>query len=305
MWLNANDMTNHDPEDTAQQRTYRAFEALIDGEDSAIDLLQAALLIASIEYPDLDAPACLGKIDELARRVRTALALSDPVSQPQLPADLDHVKVIEALNQVLFREEHFHGNRRDYFNPHNSFFHKVVEMHTGIPITLSLLYLEVGRRVGLEIEGVALPFQFVVRLRLPADLLVYVDPYEQGLILSEDACKQRILRMSRGRIKINQRWFTPVSKRLFLARMLNNLKHIYLDTEDYERLLPICDFILLLVPHYAHEWRDRGMVHLQLKHYSRARRDLESYLELAPQADDYHEIREYLRTIRQLIARMN
>lgn len=298
-------MTNHHSQDAAQQRTYRAFETLVSCEDAAIDLLQAALAIASIEYPDLDTAHYTAQLDELARRVRDILTIPPPEHQPQLPDDLDPITAIEAINTVLFKEQHFYGNRKHYFSPENSFFNRVLDTHGGIPITLSLLYIEVSRRVGLAVEGIALPYQFVVRHRLPDDVLIYIDPYEGGSILSEEACKQRILRMSRGRMKINQHWFEAVSKRLFLARILNNLKHIYLDNEDYERLLKICDLILILMPHYAYEWRDRGIVHLQLKHYARARHDLNAYLELAPKADDYHEIQEHLRSIRQMIARMN
>jgi regulator of sirC expression with transglutaminase-like and TPR domain len=305
LWLNAKDMTNHNSEDTAQQRTYRAFETLVSGDDSEIDLLQAALLIASIEYPKLDMAQCTAQLDKLVCRVREVLTLPTHDVQPDLPADLDPLIVIDAINHVLFEEEHFHGSRKDYYNPENSFFNKVLERRIGIPITLSLLYIEVSKRVGLNIEGIALPYQFIVRYRFADGLIAYIDPYEEGALLSEDACKQRILRMSRGRMKVQQDWFEPVSQRMFLARILNNLKHIYLDKEDYEHALKIYNLLLILVPHYAYEWRDRGVINLYLKHYARARHDFNIYLELEPQADDTQEINNYLRIIRQMIAKMN
>lgn len=298
-------MKNNFSKDTAQQRIYRAFETLVANKDAAIDLLQGALLIASTAYPELDTGHSLAQLDALARRVRARLALPDPHTCPQLPPELDHMEVLHAMNQVLFEEEHFHGNRADYFNPDNSFFNRVLEEHTGIPITLSLLYIEVGKRVGLAIEGVALPYQFIVSCQLPTGDVVYIDPYEQGLQLSLEECKQRIRRMAHGRIQINQHWFKAVSHKHFLLRMLNNLKHIYLEQDDYARALIICDLILLLVPQNSYEWRDRGTLHLQLKHYARAKHDLMMYLELAPQAEDRDEILEHIETIREMIAKMN
>jgi regulator of sirC expression with transglutaminase-like and TPR domain len=307
-WLNARSMQNDFSKDTAQQRIYRAFETLVANDDAAIDLLQGALLIASTAYPDLDMSRSLAQLDALARRVREVLALpepQDPNTSPQLPPEMDHMTVLQAMNQVLFQEEHFQGNRTDYFNPDNSFFNRVLEKRTGIPITLSLLYIEVGKRVGIEIEGVALPYQFVVSCRLSTGNVIYIDPYEQGLQLSMAECEQRIRRMSHGRIQINRHWFKAVSHRHFLLRMLNNLKHLYIEQDDYAHALIICDLILLLVPQHAHEWRDRGTLHLQLKHYARAKHDLMMYLELAPQAEDRDEILDDIKTVRQMIARMN
>jgi regulator of sirC expression with transglutaminase-like and TPR domain len=304
MWLNARSMADRYPKDAAQQRTYRAFEALITGEDAAIDLAQAALLIASIEYPDLDMAHYVAQLDALARRVRTILALPSPDALPQLPAEMDPLTVIEALNAVLFDEEQFHGNKEDYYNPDNSFFNKVLEERAGIPITLSLLYMEVGKRVGIQIDGIALPFHFMVRCR-PAQELIYIDPYERGLLLNEQECRDRLRLMAKGKIKIHAHWFEPISHKLFLSRMLRNLKKCYLDGEDYERTLVVCDLIILLIPHFASEWRDRGVIHLQLKHYARALHDLTTYLELAPQADDRSEILNHIKTIRQLMAMMN
>ncbi|MBV9229504.1 MAG: transglutaminase family protein [Chloroflexi bacterium] len=297
-------MADRFPKDTAQQRTYRAFEALVAGEDAAIDLAQAALLIASIAYPDLDMAHYVAQLDALARRARAILALPNPDTLPQLPAETDPLAVISALNRVLFDEEQFHGNKEDYYNPDNSFFNKVLEKRRGIPITLSLLYIEVGKRVGIQIDGIALPYHFMVRARL-AEGLTYIDPYEGGLLLSEQQCKLRIRQMVRGKIKMHAHWFEPISHKLFLARMLNNLKRCYLDKEDYERTLVICDLIILLIPHFSGEWRDRGIIHLQLKHYARALHDLTTYLELAPQADDRSEILSHIKTIRQLMAMMN
>ena len=301
LWLNALHMAEAFPQDTAEQRAYRAFEALITGEDVAIDLAQAALLI---EYPDLDMAYYTAQLDALARRVRTLLALPDPDVLPQLPPEIESLAVIHALNDVLFKQEQFHGNRTDYYNPANSFLNKVLEDHTGIPISLSVLYMEVSRRVGLHIEGIGLPFHFMVRCSSPEGYL-YIDVFDNGKLLNEQQCRESIYRIGGRKIKIPARLFEPVAHKQLLSRMLQNLKHIYLRNEEYTRVLAVCDRLLLLDPSSAVERRGRGIVHLQLKHYGRALSDLKAYLELAPHTRDRDEILGHIKLIRQMISMMN
>jgi regulator of sirC expression with transglutaminase-like and TPR domain len=304
LWLNSLCMAEQFPQDTAEQSAYRAFEALVAGEDVTIDLAQAALLIACIEYPELDMAHYMAQLDALARRVRVLLALPDPDVLPQLPQEIEPLAVIHALNDVLFKQEQFHGNRTDYYNPANSFLNKVLEEHTGIPISLSVLYMEVGRRVGLHIDGIGLPYHFVVRCCSPEGY-VYIDVFDGGTVLNEQQCRERIYRMRGGKVKIQAQWFEPVSSKQLLFRMLQNLKHIYLRNEAYTLILAVCDRLLLLDPSQAAEWRDRGMVHLQLKRYGRALADLKAYLELAPRGKDRDEILGHIKTIRQMISIMN
>lgn len=293
-------MSDELPNDTPQQATRRAFEALIAGEGTSIDLAQAALLIANEEYPELNMAHYLAQLDALAHRVRELLAVSESDSLSQLPLE----DVLKAMNQVLFEQEHFHGNLEDYYDPRNSFLNDILERQTGIPITLSLLYMEVGRRVGISVEGIGLPFHFIVGCRLPGGM-IYIDPYENGHFLSEQECRERVLRLLKGRASFNPRWLEPVTHRQLLVRLLNNLKHIYVQKEDFERALSVCDRILLLAPTTALERRDRGIIHLRLKHYSRALRDLNAYVKLAPEDEDVDEVIRQIRTIRQIMAMMN
>ncbi len=297
-------MAERFPDETTQQRTYRAFEILAAGKDASIDLAQAALLIASIEYPDLDTTHYINELDSLARRVRTLLELS----AEELPDPRDPLHTLHAINQILFTEEHFHGNQTDYMNPENSFLNCVLEEHTGIPITLSLIYMEVARRVGLQIDGIGLPYHFMVRCSLP-DHHIYIDPFEEGLFLNEQECRERIRSMTgqhtEGKSKLHAHWFTPVTARQFLYRMLNNLKQIYLRNDDYTRGLTISNLAVILMPRIAIERKDRGLIHLQLKHYARALHDLMAYLELAPKAKDRYEILNQVKSIRQIMSMLN
>ena len=285
-----------------QHQSYRAFEELIAREDATIDIAEAALLIATIEYPQLDAEHSLATLDSLAYRVRVILNLSQTDTLPETIAPL---AVIDAINKVLFEEEGFRGNESDYYNPDNSFLNKVLEQRVGIPVSLSLLYMEVGKRVGLLIEGIGLPFHFIVRCTLPTEIL-YIDPFEGGLLLSEQDCRERIRRFSRGKMaRLPRHFFEPVRPKQMLVRMLGNLKGVYLHKEDYTKALLVSDYILLLIPDAAHEVRDRGIIHLQLKHYAKALHDLKAYLKIEPQADDRHEMQNHIKTIQQTIAMMN
>ena len=245
-------MAERFPDETAQQRTYRAFETLAAGNDASIDLAQAALLIASLEYPDLDTAHYINQLDTLARRVRMLLKLPEEgIFEP-----LDSLSTLHAINQILFTEEHFHGNQADYMNPQNSFLNCVLDERIGIPITLSLLYMEVARR-------------------------------------------------TEGKSKLHAHWFTPVSSRQLLYRMLNNLKQIYLRNDDYVRGLTMCNLMVILMPRMVTERRDRGLMHLQLKHYARALHDLMTYVELAPKAKDRFEILNQVKSILQIMSMLN
>ena len=292
--------------ETPQRRARRAFETLITAEDANIDLAMAALLIAVEEYADLNIVQYITQLDLLAQKVleMTGLPGADFKSSGETAQKIDALDMIHAMNKVLFEQERFHGNHADYYNPANSFLNEVLERHEGIPITLSLIYMEVGRRVGLQIVGIGLPFHFIVRCNL-AYGGIYIDPFEGGRLLNEQDCHERINRLFRGRIPFNPLWLEPVSNRQLLTRMLANLKNIYIHKEDYLRALSACDRIVMLAPDTALERKDRAIVHLHLKHYTRAIRDFTAYVELAPHAEDVEDVRRQIKTIRQMIAMLN
>ncbi len=292
--------------DTSQKRARRAFETLLSGEDAALDLTMGALLIAAEEYPDLNIAHYLTQLDLFAQKVseESGLSATNFQQSSSLPPNSDPLQIIHAINKVLFEHEHFHGNHADYYDPCNSFLNDVLERRKGIPITLSLIYMEVGKRLGLQIVGIGLPFHFIVRCDLPSGS-IYIDPFERGRILSEQDCRDRIKRLFRGKIPFNPLWLEPVSNRQLLTRMLANLKNIYIRNGDYPRALSACDRIVMLAPDTAIERKDRGIVHLHLKHYTRAIRDFNTYLELAPLADDAEDVRHQIKAIRQTIAMLN
>ncbi len=305
MWLTFSGMAEQPIDPIAQQRALQAFEALTTCDDAVIDLVQAAFLIARIEYPDLDIAVTIGQLDALARRVGMLLGLAAEHLPISLPPTLAPWAVIKAVNTVLFEQEGFHGNKGDYYNSANSFLHKVLEDHTGIPITLALLYMEVCKRLGLSMDGIGLPLHFMVGYRFSQDSRLYIDVFHDGELLSEQECRERIFQLAGGRIKFHRQWFEPISHKQFLIRMLSNLKHIYIHNEHYHYALAVCERLVMLSPETASERRDRGIVHLHLKHYGRARQDLKKYIELAPLAQDREEILTHIKTINQTIAMLN
>jgi regulator of sirC expression with transglutaminase-like and TPR domain len=269
------------------------FRDLIKRPDEAVDLAEAALLIAQSAYQDLDVGRYLARIEELARDMRA-----------RVPEDSTEADLISALNRFLFEEQGFGPNVDDYYDPRNSYLNEVLDRRVGIPISLSILYMEVGRRVGLPLQGVSFPGHFLVKCKL-AEGLVILDPYCGGISLSLQDLQHRLREARGGERAIVAGMLVSASKKDILARMLRNLKAIYLEQKDYARALSIIDWIVVLLPAEAGEVRDRGLTYLKLECFRAALEDLERYLQMAPAADDLDEIRGHVVGLRRSTARLN
>ncbi len=269
------------------------FARLVHRPETAIDLAEAALLIAKEEYPGLEVPSYLARLDDMAEAVRA-----------QVGRDKDSHRLIAGLNDFLFRDQGFHGNTEDYYDPRNSFLNDVLDRRTGIPITLSTVYMEVGRRLGLRLYGAGMPGHFLVKF-VARDEEIVIDPFNGGAILSPADCQRVLDRMYEGKLAFEPRFLVTVGTRQILARMLTNLKAIYFNCREYAKALAVVDRLLILDPRAATEIRDRGLLSCQLKRYPQAMADLTRYLTLAPQAEDAKVIRDHLRSIRERVASMN
>ncbi|HLI28916.1 MAG TPA: transglutaminase-like domain-containing protein [Chloroflexota bacterium] len=269
------------------------FAALVAASDDALDLGYAALWLAAEEYPGLDVEAYASRFDALASAV-AARPLSAPPPDGRL----------RVLNGYLFDELGFRGNAADYYDPRNSFLNEVLDRRIGIPITLAVVHLEVGWRLGLPLAGVGMPGHFLVGYYPPGAPPQYIDVFAGGLVLDQAACAAR-LRAQFGGFAPRDEHFAPVSKRQILARMLTNLKHIYAERGDWQRALAAIERLLLVQPGALGELRDRGLVHLRRGDLRAARRDLRRYLELAPQAPDAAAIEQELAQADNLWARRN
>ncbi|MBL8168603.1 MAG: transglutaminase family protein [Acidobacteria bacterium] len=261
--------------------------------DEDWELDRAALLLAAEEYPLLQIEPYLSLLDSFASRARVRDDLfADPVTR------------IMRLNEVLFSEFGFRGNTDQYFDARNSFLNDVLDRRTGIPITLSVVYLEVARRIELPLVGVGLPGHFLVKYDDGAQEIL-LDPFHSGRLLTEDDCRAKIAEMYQGEMRFHKALLAAVSKRQILLRMLRNLKGIYAQAKDHAKTLSVIERLLLLAPEADTELRDRGLVHFGLQRYAEARADLEAYLRCAPQASDAKDIKDLLAKVRQRQAQLN
>jgi regulator of sirC expression with transglutaminase-like and TPR domain len=260
------------------------FKALI--EQPIVPLDEAALAIAAEEYPELDVAAYLARLDALGALVRQR------ASEPQRSAGR-----VRALCDVLFEELGFRGNGEEYYDPRNSFLNDVLDRRLGIPISLSILLMEVGRRVGLPLHGVGFPRHFMVKLQPNAGPEVFIDAFNGGALLSRDECAVRF-KGGPGAQELDPRWFRGVTPHQILGRMLQNLKRIYIERGDDVRTYWVVDRLVLVAPDAAEELRDRGLISARLGLGPAAARDLGAYLERVPGAPDAAEVREKLATLR-------
>jgi regulator of sirC expression with transglutaminase-like and TPR domain len=258
--------------------------------DEQIDLAKAALYIAQEEYPDLDTAEYLNALDTMAGEV-----------QECLPASPYPLRIIQTLNEYLYTDLGFAGNQTDYYDPCNSFFNDVIDRRMGIPITLALVYLEISRRIDFPMVGVGMPGHFLIRPDIP-DMEIFVDAFNGGEVMFAEDCENRLSQMFQQPVSLRPEFLAPVSNRQLLARMLTNLKYIYLKQQNLAKSLAAVERILFLFPGMILEVRDsasadlsvRGLLYYQLGEYHQAADDLQSYLVKVPHAEDAVVIRQLL-----------
>ena len=292
----------------------RQLVALADSPQEG-DLPRAALLVARIEYPSLDPAPTLAALTRLGALATARLE--------RLGRDASTEKQMESLNELLFDDEGFRGNDVEYDDPRNSFLNDVVARRTGLPITLSVVYMEVARRAGLLMEGLNFPGRFLVRCRVarraPTDPLeLVIDPFDRGAVLSDSDCRQLLRRTLGDDATFERHLLAPAGPRQILVRMLGNLKRLYVSMRSFPQARDAVEMILALEPLSVTELRDRGLLSYHLDDYVGALRDLEAYLRAVsrtanvaePSADDeseseHRQIWEHVKTIRRRLASFN
>jgi regulator of sirC expression with transglutaminase-like and TPR domain len=212
------------------------FLAEIDRPDDRIDLAKAALHIAQIEYPDLDIAKYLDRLETMAGEVAA-----------KIPTDRYPLKVIQTIGSYLYEDLNFRGNERDYYNPRNSFLNDVLDLRTGIPITLSLVYLEIAKRIDFPMVGIGMPGHFIIRPNFP-DAGVFVDAFDLGKILFAEDCRQKLMNLYQQDIPfLPPEMLQPVTNRQILFRMLNNLQAVYLNQPNFDRAFAIKGWMEILI----------------------------------------------------------
>jgi len=262
------------------------FTALAGLPDDRVDLAEAALWVAAEEYEDLDVPAYLERLD----------ALADDAA-PMVGTRVSPVDRVAELNVFLFRGRGFTGNQERYEDPRNSFLNEVLDRRVGLPITLSIVYMEVARRLGLPVRGIGFPGHFLAQLEGSPG--VVIDAFF-GRLLSAEDCVERLRSVLGPEAElvpeVHLRAATPKE---ILARLLSNLKQVYARSGDWMRALSCCDRILLLAPDVAGELRDRGLVYERLACFTAAAADLERALELTSDAEASGLLRERIDALRR------
>ena len=256
-------------------RSARArFAAAVQRAEPAIPLAEAALLVAAEEYPQLAPEPYLRRLDELAERAR------DRSWDETAP-----IMMLQEISRVLYEEEGFRGNRMEYYDPRNSFLNDVIDRRMGIPITLSIIYLEIGWRLGIPLHGVNFPGHFMVRYAGEA-LQLLVDPFQRGMVRFEDESQDLLDHVYGGSVRMKPEFLREADRRDILVRLLANLKGNYLNRRDDVRALSAIERILLVRPDSADDERDRGIVLTRLGRDHEAAVALHRYLELVPDAPD-------------------
>jgi regulator of sirC expression with transglutaminase-like and TPR domain len=263
-------------------------------DDEKVDLIRAALTIARTEYPDLRVESYVARVDELAHAAESRIGdIGDPRD------------VIAAINHVLFRDAGIQGNREAYYDPRNSFINEVLDRRLGIPITLALIYMEVGRRLGFPLFGVGMPGHFLLKHYDIDGSETIIDCFNGGDILSAQDCQHRLDEIYSGQMTLRPEFLFAVSRRQMLTRILNNLKTVYLSARNFRKALPIVDLVLVIYPRSPEDVKQRALLRYSLGHSRGAAEDLEEYLKMLPEASDADEVRQTALSIRRMLALMN
>ena len=277
--------------------------ALADDLKSALDtpgegLARAALVIARLEYPRLDPAPFLDRLETLGRKAAARMGGADAAGR------------VAGLNALLFEEEAFAGNDSQYEDPRNSCLNMVLDRRTGIPITLSVIYMDVARRAGLELEGVNFPGHFLVRYQGESGSNLIIDPFHAGAVLSERDCRQ-LLDRSHAELDFSPELLAPASPRRIATRMLTNLKRLYLGMRSYAQAYAATDLLVALNPGSGDDLRDRGLLAYQMDDFGPALRDLEASLTLtrrlgqdSPRSDQ-RLVWDHIKTLRRRLASLN
>ena len=275
-----------------------------------IDLPRAALVIAKLEYPNLDPRQSLTALERLGARAAERLA-----AQAMAPLR----DRIAELNRLLFDEENFAGNRAHYDDYRNSLLNVVLERRLGIPISLAVIYMEVARLAGLDVRGVAFPGHFLLRVSGDASSrdgtddadTVILDPFNRGVEVDELGCRALLARQAGDDAPFDGHLLEPCTTRQLLARMLNNLKRTYIEQRSFPQARHATDLLLAVDPTLHSERRDRGLLAYHLDDFPAALHDLEDYLRLsgtAAEASDHEErdqLWEHVQTLRRRVAGLN
>ena len=271
------------------------FAALVQ-QDDAIPLFEAALSIAQDEDPALDLTACMVELDKLAIQLKR-----------RLPSDVGQIPKLRLLNQFFYQELGFAGNVNDYYDPNNSYLHKVLLSRRGIPISLAVIYMELAQQVGLNVRGISFPGHFLMKLSVKNGDII-LDPFN-GASLSREELEERLepyfLQPQDSASLPMASLLEDAQPRVILVRMLRNLKALYAEQPRWQQFLNVQQRLVVLLPDEISERRDRGLAFANLNCPQAALQDLEAYLVRCPDASDAELLRDRLSDLRAATRKLN
>ncbi len=262
-------------------------------DEEAFSLDRASLTMAMEEYPELDVQAYLRQLDLFAARAEVLIG-----------EDRSAVNIIKGINEILFVQEALRGNDDDYYDPRNSYLNEVLDRKLGIPISLSVVYMEVAKRINFPIKGIGFPGHFLMK-HVANDRDIIIDAYGLGRILTPNDCQDLLDKIYNGTVAMNASLLQPMEKRSILTRMLYNLKGVYTQKEQYSKALSVIEKILMINPWTPSEVRDRGMIYMQTSLFAKALADLESYLAHAVAPEDSSNIQNHIKMLRSIVCAAN
>jgi regulator of sirC expression with transglutaminase-like and TPR domain len=271
----------------------QSFSEIAAWEEESFPLDRASLIMALEEYPDLDIPQYLRRLDTLAARADVLIGV-----------DRAAANVIHGLNEVLFVQEGLRGNSDDYYDPRNSYLNEVLDRRLGIPISLSVIYMEIARRIDFSIKGIGFPGHFLVK-HVTNDRDIIIDPFNMGHIITLNECQELLDKIHKGAVTMNASLLQPMERRTIITRMLYNLKSVYTQKEQYFKALSVIDKILVLNPGTPSELRDRGMIYMQTSLFAKALADLEAYVGSAGAPKDRAYIQNHIKMLRSIVCATN
>lgn len=272
-----------------QQLDY--FTSLV-AEDDHFPLTEAAIAVAQHAYPDLIVQNIIDELDLLAEKLKQRIS-----------NDMPGIQKLQLLKSYFYKDLGFGPNRNDYYSPDNSYIHSVIQTRRGIPISLALIFMEIGQQIGLPIKGVSFPNHFMIRVSLPQGEVI-MDPLT-GTSLSKQELQEMLdpyldAQGYRGEYQLPLSAFLRTSSpREILSRFLRNLKAIYTQQDRWERLLGVQQRLVILLPEAIEEVRDRGLALAQLDYIRPAIEDMQRYIDESPEASDQEEIREQIMQLEQ------
>jgi regulator of sirC expression with transglutaminase-like and TPR domain len=264
----------------------RFFASLIKRREERIDLALAVLLIAKEEYPKLAIEDYIERLDQLAGELRIEIDL-----------DAEPAKVLEGLGWFLSKEQGFIGNADEYYDARNSYLNEVMDRRLGIPITLSIVYLEVARRAGIKLQPVTFPGHFLIKMPREDEEDLFLDPYNNGRLMTVEDCRRFYSELHGDAAPFSETMLAAGTKRQLVTRVLRNLKAIYLRNQELDHALRTIELMTTVTPWDLDQIRDRGLVHYRLGQIEEAVADLEVYASHAPEGPALDSVRDALRRI--------